>query len=92
MLASFIGMFTSAFQQAWGPFAFSLINSPDAKKIYANIFLLFGYGMSVLASLLMLFAPGAPREAYFEGLAQLAELSDEERREWLIKNDNFFLE
>ncbi|HXR84048.1 MAG TPA: oligosaccharide flippase family protein [Hanamia sp.] len=59
MLASFIGMFTSAFQQAWGPFAFSLINSPDAKKIYANIFLLFGYGMSVLASLLMLFAPEA---------------------------------
>ncbi len=27
-------------------------------------------------SLLMLFAPGAPREAYFEGFAQLADLND----------------
>ena len=31
-------------------------------------------------------------EAYFEGLAHLAELSDDERREWFIKNDNFFVE
>lgn len=42
-------------------------------------------------SLLMLFAPGAPREAYFEGFAQLADLSDEERAEWFVKNDNYFL-
>jgi mannose-6-phosphate isomerase-like protein (cupin superfamily) len=44
------------------------------------------------ASILMLFAPGAPREHYFEGLAQLGELSDDERREWFVKNDNFFVE
>jgi len=44
------------------------------------------------ASVLMLFAPGAPREHYFEGLAQLADLDDDERREWFIKNDNFFVE
>ena len=44
------------------------------------------------ASLLMLFAPGAPREHYFEGLAQLGDLSDEERREWFIKNDNLSVE
>lgn len=43
------------------------------------------------ASILILFAPGAPREHYFEGLAQLGELSDDERREWFIKNDNFFV-
>lgn len=42
-------------------------------------------------SLLMLFAPGAPREAYFEGFAQLADLTDEERAEWFVKNDNYFL-
>jgi quercetin dioxygenase-like cupin family protein len=42
-------------------------------------------------SLLMLFAPGAPREAYFEGFAQLADLSDEERAEWFVKNDNYFI-
>jgi mannose-6-phosphate isomerase-like protein (cupin superfamily) len=43
-------------------------------------------------SILILFAPGAPREHYFEGLAKLGELSDDERREWFIKNDNFFVE
>jgi mannose-6-phosphate isomerase-like protein (cupin superfamily) len=43
-------------------------------------------------SVLMLFAPGAPRQAYFEGFAQLADLNDEERQEWFIKNDNFFVE
>jgi hypothetical protein len=41
---------------------------------------------------LMLFAPGAPREHYFEGFAHLADLTDEERKEWFIKNDNFFIE
>ena len=44
------------------------------------------------ASMLMLFAPGAPREAYFEGFAQLGDLTDDERREWFIKHDSFFLE
>ena len=44
------------------------------------------------ASILMLFAPGAPREHYFEGMTQLHTLTDEARREWFIKNDNFFLE
>ena len=43
-------------------------------------------------SILMLFAPGAPREHYFEGMAQLGEMSDDERREWFFKNDNFFIE
>lgn len=42
-------------------------------------------------SLLMLFAPGAPREAYFEGFAQLADLTDAERAEWFVKNDNYFV-
>ncbi|MGW7052671.1 cupin domain-containing protein [Streptomyces sp. NPDC054887] len=31
------------------------------------------------AEMLMLFAPGAPREEYFEGLSQLADATDEER-------------
>ncbi|WP_019972219.1 cupin domain-containing protein [Mycobacterium sp. 141] len=42
-------------------------------------------------SLLMLFAPGAPREVYFEGFAQLADMTDDERTEWFVKNDNFFV-
>jgi hypothetical protein len=43
-------------------------------------------------SILMLFAPGAPRAAYFEAFAQLADLSDAHRFEWFIGNDNFFLD
>lgn len=59
MVASVMSLFTLAFQQAWGPFAFSIINDPDAKKIYAKVFLLYGYIMGLLAALLMLFAPEA---------------------------------
>ncbi|MBV9091550.1 MAG: cupin domain-containing protein [Mycobacteriaceae bacterium] len=43
------------------------------------------------ASILMLFAPGAPREAYFEGIAKLGEMTDEERRDFFVRNDNFFV-
>ena len=43
-------------------------------------------------SMLMLFAPGAPREHYFEGMAKLGDMTEEERREWFIANDNFFVE
>lgn len=57
MVASSLTLLTGAFQQAWGPFAFSLMNHVDAKKIYANVFLLYGYIMSFLAAILLLFAP-----------------------------------
>jgi mannose-6-phosphate isomerase-like protein (cupin superfamily) len=43
------------------------------------------------ASMLMLFTPGAPREAYFEGLAGLADKTDEERREFFIRHDNYYV-
>ncbi len=44
------------------------------------------------ASMLLLFTPGAPREEYFEGLAELylgKELSDEERTEFFLRHDNY---
>jgi quercetin dioxygenase-like cupin family protein len=44
------------------------------------------------ASVLMLFAPGAPREAYFEGFAALADMTDDERREWFIRHDNYWVQ
>jgi len=47
-LASILGMVTNAFQQAWSPFAYSIINDPDAKQVYARTFdfyvLLFSLG------------------------------------------------
>jgi quercetin dioxygenase-like cupin family protein len=47
------------------------------------------------ASMLLLFTPGAPREAYFEGLAELyagKELTDEERAEFFLSHDNYSVE
>ena len=44
------------------------------------------------ASILMLFAPGAPRETYFEGFAALADMTDGERREWFIRHDNYWIQ
>lgn len=44
------------------------------------------------ASMLVLFAPGAPRTQFFEGLAQLGELTDDERREWFADHDNVYIE
>lgn len=43
------------------------------------------------AEVLILFTPGAPREAYFEGLPHLAGLTDEQRREWNFRHDSYFL-
>jgi len=46
------------------------------------------------ASLLILFAPGAPREAYFEGLVELRQrgASDEEMAEFYLLHDNVWLD
>ena len=46
------------------------------------------------ASMLLLFAPGAPREEYFETLAELArgrEMSDAEREEFMLRHDNIWI-
>jgi mannose-6-phosphate isomerase-like protein (cupin superfamily) len=43
------------------------------------------------ASMLLLFAPGAPREGYFEGLAELAARSKEERAAFMEFHDTYWL-
>ncbi len=46
------------------------------------------------ASMLLMFAPGAPREGYFEGLADLADggqLTGEELAEFYLRHDNHWL-
>ena len=43
------------------------------------------------ASMLLLFAPGAPREGYFEGLAGLGSRTDEERAAFMDYHDTFWL-
>ncbi|MEN3310056.1 MAG: hypothetical protein V7603_6258 [Micromonosporaceae bacterium] len=43
------------------------------------------------ASMLLHFAPGAPREGYFEGLVELAGASEAERAEFFLRHDTFWL-
>ena len=47
------------------------------------------------ASMLILFAPGAPREAYFEGLADVAlgrrQFTPDEFKEFCESHDNYFV-
>lgn len=43
------------------------------------------------ASMLLLFAPGAPREGYFEGLSEVQEMSEEQRREFFLLHDNHWV-
>jgi mannose-6-phosphate isomerase-like protein (cupin superfamily) len=48
----------------------------------------------LVASMLLLFAPGAPREEYFETLAKVGhglELTDEERADLYARHDNHWL-
>jgi quercetin dioxygenase-like cupin family protein len=43
------------------------------------------------AAMLLLFTPGAPREAYFETLASGRELSEEERAAFYLYHDNHWV-
>jgi mannose-6-phosphate isomerase-like protein (cupin superfamily) len=42
------------------------------------------------ASMLLLFAPGAPRQAYFEQVAEVGRLSDEERADFFLRHDTYW--
>ena len=43
------------------------------------------------ASMLLHFSPGAPREAYFEGLPRIAEMGSEERSAFYREHDNIWI-
>ena len=43
------------------------------------------------ASMLIHFAPGAPREGYFEGIVDVANASEEERAEFFLRHDNIWV-
>jgi mannose-6-phosphate isomerase-like protein (cupin superfamily) len=44
------------------------------------------------ASMLLLFTPGAPREGYFEGLADLAEKSEADRQAFYDYHDTYWVD
>jgi mannose-6-phosphate isomerase-like protein (cupin superfamily) len=55
----------------------------------------FGNESDEPASMLILFAPGAPREGYFQALSEIAagrQISDEEFAEICIRHDNYFID
>jgi O-antigen/teichoic acid export membrane protein len=60
-IASLLTLATWAFQQAWGPFALSIHQAPDARRTYASIFLAYCAGGAVAVAGLALFAPLAIR-------------------------------
>lgn len=43
------------------------------------------------ASMLLLFSPGAPREEYFEKIAEMAKRGGRELGEFLLKHDSYFI-
>jgi len=58
-LAAFVALITGAFQLAWGPFAMSIHKRPEAKQVYANVFLAYLWLGSLICTALTLFAPQA---------------------------------
>lgn len=60
-LAAFVALITSAFQQAWGPFALSIHKGEDARRVYASVFLAYLWLTSLICTALTLFAPQAIR-------------------------------
>jgi mannose-6-phosphate isomerase-like protein (cupin superfamily) len=51
----------------------------------------FRNGCDEPASMLLLFSPGAPREEYFEQVAEMARRGGEEFAEFLVRHDNFLV-
>ncbi len=56
-VAAAVALATGAFQQAWGPFALSIHQEPGARRVYAQVFLLYLWGGCALATALTLLAP-----------------------------------
>ena len=52
----------------------------------------FRNGSDAAASMLLLFSPGAPREEYFENVAEMARRGGHEFAEFLVRHDSFFVD
>lgn len=52
---------------------------------------LHGFRGANHASMLLLFAPGAPREDYFETLASAVPMGEDERPEFMLRHDTYWV-
>ena len=59
MVASAVTMVVGAFQMAWGPFAFSIIEKPEAKNTFSMVLTIYTLLMSTVALGIALFAKEA---------------------------------
>lgn len=55
-IAAVAGLATTAFQQAWSPFAFSIINQPNSKKVYAASLQIYVLCVGLICSVISVFA------------------------------------
>jgi O-antigen/teichoic acid export membrane protein len=55
-IAAVSALATTSFQQAWAPFAFSIINQPQAKEIYAITLQLYVFVVGLVCTLISVFA------------------------------------
>jgi O-antigen/teichoic acid export membrane protein len=56
-LASGVALLTSAFQLAWGPFAYSILGERDACRVYGKVFSIYSLLTCAIGTALALFAP-----------------------------------
>lgn len=56
-LAAAVALLVQAFQQAWGPFAFSIKNEPTARQTYARVLTYFALLTCAAAAALSVFTP-----------------------------------
>ncbi|MEO9322964.1 cupin domain-containing protein [Nocardioides sp. C4-1] len=52
---------------------------------------LHGFRGKDRASMLLMFAPGGPREDYFETLARGEEMTEEQRAEFMVRHDTYWV-
>ncbi|MBL7771901.1 MAG: oligosaccharide flippase family protein [Chitinophagaceae bacterium] len=79
MIASATGMVAGAFQMAWGPFVFSIIDKPETKQVISSVLTLYTFLMSSLALFMALFAHEVlvifTRKEYYEAASVAGVLS-----------------
>ncbi len=56
-IAAAVLLLTGSFQQAWGPFAFSIHKDEGAKQVYADVLIIYSLITSLACVVLTLFAP-----------------------------------
>ncbi|MBA3986707.1 MAG: oligosaccharide flippase family protein [Flavobacteriales bacterium] len=55
-IAALAGLATTAFQQAWSPFAFSILNHSDSKDVYAASLQLYVFIVGLICTIISVFA------------------------------------